>query len=508
MTRTKNAFKIMYSNFILQMITTICGLILPGMMIKEYGSEINGLVSTIRQLLTYFSIVSLGLGAASSVALYKPLAKNDMNKASQILSATRIFFNKTGILFTGLVSATTLILPMFSQSKAMSFFTIGSIVLICGIGSLSEYIVISKYKILLTADQKLYVLAKIQGQGVIINTLLAVILIKLHSSIVMVQLVSTGAYVLRLFLTIKYVKKNYKDIDFNAKPDFKAISNRWEAFSYQISSMVITYTPIIIIATFCGYNDASIYSVYNMVFNAVAMLVGVFSSGFTAGFGNLIIQGDINMIRSSFRTFEFVFNTILFFCYTSCLILILPFISVYVKNADGVNYILPYVAIFFALSGLFTAIRIPSVTLVEAYGKFRDNKIPNMIEAIVNVIFSLILVNILGIVGILISTTITSLIRSLMYVKYTSNNILKKNVLKRIYPLCLNIVLMSILAIVGMNFNNKCNNFGQWFIYAIISASICLCLFALLNCLINKQAAVDIILRIKRIINSFNRNKL
>lgn len=502
LTRTKNAFKIMYANIILQIITAICGLILPGLMIREYGSEINGLVSTIRQLLTYFSVVSLGLGAASSVALYKPLAENDMNKVSSILSATRIFFNRTGYIFVALISITAFVLPVFSNSKSMSFFTITSIVLICGIGSLSEYIVISKYKILLTADQKLYILAKIQGEGVIINTILSVILIKLHASIIMVQLISTFAYILRLLLTISYVKKNYKDVNFKANPDFKSISNRWEAFSYQISGMVITYTPIIIIAMFCGYDDASIYSVYNMVFNSVAMLVGVFSSGFAASFGNLLIQKNLNSLRKSFNTFEFIFNIVLFFCYTSCLILILPFISIYVNNNDGVNYVIPAVAIIFTFSGLFKAIRVPSVTLVDAEGKFKDNKNANIIEAIANVLLSLLLVFKWGIVGIIFSSMITSFIRSLMYVYYTSKYQLKGQFLKRYSNIIFNLFLMIILSILGMNTINECKNFIQWILYAIIVSIVCLSLFLVLNCIIDKESAKDVFFRLKVVIKT------
>lgn len=501
MSRTKNALKIMYANIVLQVITAICGLILPGLMINEYGSELNGLVSTVRQLLTYFSVVSLGLGAASSVALYKPLAEGNMERISSILSATRIFFNRTGYVFIALVSATAFILPLFSQSSNMTFSTISSIVLICGIGSLSEYIIISKYKILLTADQKLYVLAKIQGQGVIINTILSVILIKLHASIIFVQFISTFAYLLRLLLTVTYVKKNYKEVNFKAEADFDAISNRWEAFSYQISSMVITYTPIIIIALFCGYNDASIYSVYNMVFNSVAMLVGVFSSGFTATFGNLLVQSNIENIRKSFNTFEFTFNTISFFCYTSCLILILPFISVYVNNNDGVNYIMPSVAILFTFNGLFKSMRIPSVTLVDAAGKFKENKKANIWEAITNVILSLVLVFKFGVVGILFSSMITALIRSIMYIYYTSKYQLKGQLIKRYILLILNLMLMLIISLESMKFNIICHSFIQWIGWAIKVSGVCLILFLTMNCLANRDAAKDTFSRVRSLIN-------
>ena len=42
---------------ILQMLITLVGLILPRMYLITYGSEVNGLISTIVQFVSYFSYV-------------------------------------------------------------------------------------------------------------------------------------------------------------------------------------------------------------------------------------------------------------------------------------------------------------------------------------------------------------------------------------------------------------------------------------------------------------------
>ena len=109
--RTKNAFKIVLSSIILQVIIVISGLILPKLLIEVYGSTINGLVSSIKQLLNYLSVITLGLGAASQVALYKPLKEKKYSEINGILSATRIFFNKTGYVFIVISILATIIYP-------------------------------------------------------------------------------------------------------------------------------------------------------------------------------------------------------------------------------------------------------------------------------------------------------------------------------------------------------------------------------------------------------------
>ena len=92
MSRSKAAYKFVLSSGLIQIIIVISGLILPPLIISEYGSEVNGLVNTIKQLVTYFSVVSLGLGITSQVALYKPLSDDDWSKINSVLSTTHYFF--------------------------------------------------------------------------------------------------------------------------------------------------------------------------------------------------------------------------------------------------------------------------------------------------------------------------------------------------------------------------------------------------------------------------------
>ena len=80
MSRTKNIIKIIFASTINQIVVMASGFILPPLIISNYGSTINGLVNSIKQILNYFQVVSVGMGAAGQVALYEPLSKNDHKK--------------------------------------------------------------------------------------------------------------------------------------------------------------------------------------------------------------------------------------------------------------------------------------------------------------------------------------------------------------------------------------------------------------------------------------------
>lgn len=55
--RSRKALKNILSSLFLQFITMICGLILPRAIIGKYGSNVNGLITSITQFLTYITLL-------------------------------------------------------------------------------------------------------------------------------------------------------------------------------------------------------------------------------------------------------------------------------------------------------------------------------------------------------------------------------------------------------------------------------------------------------------------
>src|SRR5574344_277708 len=122
--RTKKFIINSISTAMLQIVTMLVGFILPKVMLKYYGSEINGLVSSITQFMAYFSLVEAGLSGAAVFALYKPLAQKDNNGISQVVTQTRKFYIKAGLIFGLLVLSLGILYPLFVTSTLLSKFEI------------------------------------------------------------------------------------------------------------------------------------------------------------------------------------------------------------------------------------------------------------------------------------------------------------------------------------------------------------------------------------------------
>lgn len=95
----KQIFKNVFSGVLGQIITLGLGIILPRLFILSFGSEMNGLLSSINQFYVYIGLLEAGVGTATLQALYAPISSQDKVKINSILSATNLYYYKTGIFY-------------------------------------------------------------------------------------------------------------------------------------------------------------------------------------------------------------------------------------------------------------------------------------------------------------------------------------------------------------------------------------------------------------------------
>ena len=111
MTREKKLALNSISSLAYQVITIVCGFILPRFFLSYYGSAVNGLVSSITQFLGFISLAECGVGAVVQSTLYKPLAERDMVSVSKIVISAERFFKKIAYLLAGYTVMLMLVYP-------------------------------------------------------------------------------------------------------------------------------------------------------------------------------------------------------------------------------------------------------------------------------------------------------------------------------------------------------------------------------------------------------------
>ena len=154
--KASRAYRNIISNFAVQIISTIAGIIIPKLIIIQYGSTINGMVGSVGQFLMYAGLVEAGIGNASIVALYKPLTEKSWNDVNVILSEANRKYRKSGFIYILITLLIACIYPFFVSDQIDYSFAFNMTILLSLMGVI-DYFLIGKYKVLLTADNKYYI---------------------------------------------------------------------------------------------------------------------------------------------------------------------------------------------------------------------------------------------------------------------------------------------------------------------------------------------------------------
>lgn len=446
MKKGRMAIRNLLSSCMVQISTIIAGLILPHFFLIQYGSSINGMVSSVTQILSYLALVESGISASAIVQLYKPIAEHDNNEINRILRATRAFYKKSGFVYLALLLLLVCFYPFLIKNQVDTITTaIMIVVLACS--NLTDYFVLGKYRVLLMACQEMYILNLIQIVGIFLNTGVSIFLMLYRVNVLVVKSIATIVYILRSIAVIIYVKRKYNIFSFSGKVDANQniLPQRWSALFHQIVGVICNNTDIILITVCMGNRSllaASVYYVYSLVGNAFSSFFNSISNGLVSSFGELFAMGKDGLVRKFYNLFEYFNLIIITIIYICMFILIIPFVYLYTAGSSDVNYIRPTLAFLFVIMGAIQNLRIPSLTMICAVGHYKQTRIRALIEACINLSVSIVLIYQIGIEGAIIGTIVSYLYRSIDSIVYTS----KKLIINTLKKTCIRVVRNIIIA--------------------------------------------------------------
>ena len=496
--RTKLSIYNSISAVILQLVNMAVNLVLPQIMITVYGSSVNGLVSSIRQFISYFSLVEAALSGAAVYALYKPLSEKNEDDINGILSASNRFYNISGFIFSALVLITAFLYPMFTSGQGISVVTIASLVMIIGASGALEFFAVGKYKVLYTADQKSYVISLINAAAVAINAVIILILASLRMDIVIVQMVALISFFARSAMYILYGKLKYPQIDLKAPPMNQALDKRWDSLILQVLGVTSTATPVVVTSLMLGLKEASVFVVYNMVFVSVLALLTTFSNGLSAMFGDLLVRKEIGILQKAYQQYEYLYYALVTWGYSCAAILIMPFMEIYTVRFTDAEYIRPLIAALFVAVGIVSNIKTPQGMLVISAGLYKETKLQSLIQAIIIVVFSVALAPLLGIAGVLVGSILSNLYRDIDLIFYIPKMVTKLKPTMTIRRVLRIFVLFFATVFPTLYYIDiKPDNLVQWALYAIPVALWAFLVIGGGNLLIERKIAGEIADRLR-----------
>ena len=468
---------LMIKNLSMQMVlyfaTFVFGIITSRIILLEYGSEINGLISSINQFISYISLVELGLTSSAVYALYSPLAFGDNNLINDVLSATNIYYRRTGYVFLSLIIALCLSYPFFTDSTSTTKFETAYLVLVLGASGVINYFISAKYRILLIADQKQYILSIITIFSLVLNTFLIYLFGSvLHYQITTLRTICILTSLIPAIIITFYTRRIYKHIKFeNRDVQPNIIKNRYVVFINEIAGNLHFGSPVIILTFIVNLLEVSVYSIYNVICNGISNLLNSVILPISSSFGSLLAKKEYDIFKLVYRDFEGPFYILSASIFAIAYKIVLPFVMLYTDGVSDVNYNRHILLQLFIINMFVSNLYNPQAILVRATGLFREIQPQTIIQAACTIVLGIPFTYLWGICGIVAASIISNAYRSISMIVFfdnkvpgVSSKITFINIVESIFVFFITIILISFLS----NFVVlSCINFLNWFIYSL-----------------------------------------
>ena len=441
--KSRVTFFNMLTALLLQLFTIISGFIIPRIILNQFGSNVNGLVSSLSQFLSYITLIEGGITGVVNANLYKPIVSKDYNKLSSVLVTARQFFFKIGLIYVLYSLVLAVLYPLVSH---MEFGFVFTLTLILSITSLIQYLFSLSLQVLLIADKKGYIVNSTQMLIIVLNVVLVYCSVKIYPSIHLLKLIIGIVYILQPIMLWIYIQKNYS-LDWKAKPDSSLLKERWNGFAINLAAFIHGSTDVSILTIFANLYMVSVYSVYSMVVSGLKRLISALTAGINPVIGQAYAKGDMDELNEKLDLYEYIVFIIVFFFFVISGLLITPFVLLYTKGITDTNYNQPVFGYIFVLSEAVYLIKLPHLNFAYSANKYKDITSAAYIEAILNIIISIILVKPFGLVGVAIGTLVAMIYRMVFHVYYSSTQITGR-VQSIFYRKLLMFIVASVIGIV------------------------------------------------------------
>lgn len=469
---------------ITNIVILVLGLIVPRIMIKNYGSDTNGLIATIGQIFAYLALLESGISTAARNSLYKYIKHQDTESINRILAVSKRYFRNSTFVYLFAVIAISFIAPFFLKTE-VDYWTVFLLILFEGSANVLSFYFVNFFIVYLGAEGRQYV---VTGIDFGIKTALygfKILLALFRFNILFIQAIFLVLTLIKLLIYYILLKKKYSWIKLPKVTKDDKLPDRGSFVITEVAWAVFSSTDIILIGLFLSTSISSVYSVYNMVFLAITNLMSAIYNSLVYILG-IAYKNDTNDYVKKHDLFNSVFMGLITTFVSTAYLLIIPFVKLYTQNIADVEYVYKWLPLLFSVIQLLSWSRYVAGNLSGLAGYAKKVSIISLIEAVVNIIVSIILINILGIYGVLIGTIVALPIKVVYLNILADHKILKRSVKNTILIVFGNYFVFSCAVIFNALYGEfSIPTYGSFILHGIIVFSIILVVSIAINLLCN-----------------------
>ena len=419
MNKTKSSIFNAASALLLTLVNGLFGIVVTRLVIGAYGSDFNGLNSTVNQIVNVLLILEGGFTLASNVALFEPVGRQDQEMINGILAATRMKFHRIALIFLCCGIAVAVIYSLAVKSALPREFVF-YVILMGVLPQAVNLYCVESYRALLQAQQKEYIISLFTALTIMGGHIVNIIVILYSGSMWMIRFVTMVFAMMNCFLVIAYTRRRNRGINLHAEPRPELIRGTSDVMAQKITGVIYSSWPIVFLSVSStgGTVLASVYAVYNNVFVMIKALLHGLIDAPRLGFGQMLTQSGREDVWRAFKEYEYIAFLATFVMMLTTCGLILPFIRIYTNGVNDVDYYDVWIAVLMVLIGTVEMLHIPSGHLINMSGNFKVSKRFQMIACAVLIISISVFGTLIGVYGMLGALLLVALLLAVLEIGY------------------------------------------------------------------------------------------
>lgn len=475
--RTQNSIKNVVTTVLPFVIIGVLGFVKVKVFVAFLRDDLYSLNQLFYQIFSYLSLADAGFGLFVIQKYYKLLASNDKAEVKKTFANSLAFFRAIG-LFIIVVSIGLSFFVHFLTKANVEQLYMQVIFMIFIVKNSVDYFMMAP-RFLIAADQKMFKINVLINSFKILEIIFEIILVYLGVNYLIVLTPGIVVRVIANILVNRIVYAEYPYIK-NVSPELNLnkLKGVEDILVQRIVGIFHSNTDIILISSFISPMAVVSYASYTYITKFIFDITYMVASAVNASFAH-VINNTKQAVKKVFNDLETVF----FLEASVVFIVIYTLLNSVIKLWVGDKYLFSELSLWLLLVILYLQIIMrPLYMTVDSEGYFKETKRMMIVEAMINLILSVVLVGKFGLAGVLIGTLVSILATSFWYLpNFIYKKMFKQSAFEFFMKVCVNL-FFTVVGAVGLRlFLGPANSLSNLVIKLFMAGALSIVYVLLVN---------------------------
>lgn len=405
----KTAKKNIIVSVICKVIILVLSIVSRRFLIQYGGNALNGLNALYSTIITFLSVVELGVGTAISYCMYAPIVKGDTKKVSALYCLFKKLYAIIGLVILGLGAVLLPLLPYLAKEYVIDGSARWAYIL-CLCSAVMSYFYAAKISLINAYKSNFITTAFSSASTIIIYPIQILIIVYTQSFVWFSAVKILGAGISWAAFSV-YSKSKYRDIikekehlDSETKNDVK--KNVFAMFYHKIGDTIFASIDSFVISAMISVIVLGYYSNYFVILSSMNEIIKLFIIPLTSVLGHMNVEANVKDKRRYFSFFygvNFILGIIFYLGYYSIAHNLINLF--FGKGLLLENKLL----ILLTVTYFIQFMRQSASVFKDSFGLFYKDRYVSLAAAICNAGLSVLLAYFFGVYGVLFATIIIDL---------------------------------------------------------------------------------------------------